>query len=103
MAKVARYGKGQFMEKGPLQQEMEALLIAAFNPTRLVVTNDSINHRGHSGDNGTGESHFSISIESAAFSGMNRVLRQRKIYSVLGDLAGERIHAIAIKANVPGE
>ena len=91
------------MEKGPAQIEMETLLTAAFAPTNLAVINDSASHRGHSGDDGSGESHFTIEIESAAFAGISRVMRQRMVNKALGDIPGERVHALAIKATAPGE
>lgn len=91
------------MNKGPIQQEMENLLEAAFSPTHLAVINDSASHHGHSGDDGSGESHFTVEIESVAFSGVNRVNRQRMVNKALGDLPGERVHALAIKAKAPGE
>jgi BolA protein len=91
------------MSKGPIQREMEALLEAAFTPNHLTVTNDSATHRGHSGDDGSGESHFTVEIESSAFAGVNRVLRQRMVNKALGDLPGDRVHALAIKARAPGE
>lgn len=91
------------MVKGPAQIEMETLLRAAFSPTHLAVINDSASHSGHSGDDGSGESHFTVVIESAAFSGVNRVMRQRMVNKALGDIPGERVHALAIKARAPGE
>ena len=91
------------MTKGPIHIEMEALLTAAFSPTRLAVINDSASHHGHSGDDGTGESHFTVEIESEAFAGVNRVMRQRMVNQALGDIPGERVHALAIKASAPGE
>ncbi len=91
------------MTKGPIHTEIETLLTTAFAPTRLVVSNDSAQHRGHSGDDGSGESHFSVEIESAAFAGVSRVMRQRMINQALGDIPGQRVHAMAIKAKAPGE
>jgi BolA protein len=91
------------MEKGPAQVEMEVLLTAAFAPTHLAVINDSAKHHGHSGDDGSGESHFTVAIESAAFAGVSRVMRQRMVNKALGDIPGERVHALAIKARAPGE
>jgi BolA family transcriptional regulator, general stress-responsive regulator len=91
------------MTKGPLETEMEVLLNAAFAPTRLLITNDSDGHRGHAGHDGTGESHFTVEIEAAAFVGQSRVMRQRMVNKALGDLPGQRIHALAIKAGVAGE
>jgi BolA family transcriptional regulator, general stress-responsive regulator len=89
--------------KGPMAAEIEARLTAALSPTRLAVINDSAKHRGHSGDDGSGESHFTVEIESAAFAGQNRVARQRLVNKALGDLPGQRVHALAIKATAPGE
>lgn len=91
------------MTKGPIAQEMETLLIAAFAPSKLAVINDSAKHHGHSGDDGSGESHFTIQIESAAFVGQSRVNRQRMVNKALGDIPGQRVHALAIKASVAGE
>ena len=89
--------------KGPMAIEMESLLRAAFAPTQLAVINDSATHSGHSGDDGSGESHFTVEIESVAFVGVSRVNRQRMINKALGDLPGQRVHALAIKARAVGE
>jgi BolA protein len=89
--------------KGPLALEIEALLSAAFAPSQLDVINDSASHSGHSGDDGTGESHFTVAIESAVFSGKSRLERQRMVIRALGDIPGQRVHALAIKARTPDE
>ena len=91
------------MKKGPAQLEMEALLTAAFAPSRLAVINDSAKHHGHSGDDGSGESHFTVEIESVVFAGVNRVMRQRMVNKALGNIPGDRVHALAIKATASDE
>lgn len=88
---------------GPLAQEIEALLTAAFAPARLAVINDSARHHGHSGDDGSGESHFTVEIESASFAGVSRLERQRMVLRALGDIPGQRVHALAIRASAPSE
>ncbi|MBM3595714.1 MAG: BolA family transcriptional regulator [Alphaproteobacteria bacterium] len=88
---------------GTIANEIETLLTAAFAPTRLAVINDSASHAGHRGDDGSGESHFTIEIESATFAGVNRLQRQRMVNSALGDIPGQRVHALAIKTRAPGE
>ena len=88
---------------GPIAREIEQLLNAALSPTRLEVINDSAHHAGHMGDDGTGESHFTVRIESAAFVGVSRMMRQRMVNQALGDLPGQRVHALAIRATAPGE
>ena len=88
---------------GPVAREIDQRLRAALAPTRLEVINDSEMHRGHAGHDGSGESHFTVEIEAAAFAGMSRVARQRAVNDALGDLMVERVHALAIKAKAPGE
>lgn len=78
-------------------------LSSALNPTRVELTDDSEQHRGHGGYNPAGESHFSLRIESAAFAGRSRVERQRMVYAALGELMHERVHALSIRAAAPGE
>lgn len=88
---------------GTLAREIETLLMEAFEPARLEVVNDSANHRGHAGDDGSGESHFTVVVESDAFAGKNRLERQRMVNRALGDIPGQRVHALAIRAFAPGE
>ena len=49
---------------GPVATEIAARLTAALAPTTLDVINDSAQHRGHMGDDGSGESHFTVEIET---------------------------------------
>ncbi|SLJ89803.1 BolA protein [Novosphingobium mathurense] len=88
---------------GSIAQEMRQLLTAAFAPTQLEIINDSASHSGHLGDDGSGESHFTILIESERFAGASRLQRQRLVNAALGDIPGQRVHALAIKARAPGE
>ncbi len=88
---------------GEMQKAMEHLLREALDPTHLQVLNDSAAHHGHAGDDGSGESHFTIRIEAEAFRGKSRLERQRMVNRALGDIPGERVHALAIKASVPEE
>ena len=88
---------------GPVAAEMLRRLSSALNPTRVELTDDSEQHRGHGGYNPAGESHFSLRIESAAFAGKSRVERQRMVYAALGELMRERVHALSIRATAPGD
>ena len=87
---------------GPIATEMLKRL-AVLNPSRVVLTDDSEKHRGHGGYNPAGESHFTLAIESPSFAGKSRVERQRMVYSALGDLMRERVHALSIRALAPGD
>jgi BolA protein len=88
---------------GPVAQEISRILTEAFAPQKLAVINDSAQHRGHAGHDGTDESHFTVEIESAAFTGVSRLERQRMVNRALGDIPGQRVHALAIKAKAPNE
>jgi BolA protein len=88
---------------GPVAKEITARLTAALSPTRLAVIDDSEKHRGHTGHDGSGESHFTVEIESPHFAGQNRVARQRAVNAALADLLRDKVHALAIKARAPGE
>ncbi len=88
---------------GPIAHEISTRLTAAFAPDHLEVINDSQSHHGHAGDDGTGESHFTVVIVSASFAGQSRLQRQRLVIAALGDIPGQRVHALAIKARAPGE
>lgn len=88
---------------GPVAAEIEQRLRSALAPTRLNVINDSDKHRGHAGHDGSGESHFTVEIESALFAGKSRIERQRAVNAALGEMMQGRIHALSIRASAPGE
>ena len=77
-----------------IAEEMHARL-AALNPTRLEVIDESEGHRGHAGYREGGQSHFRIRMASPAFAGLDRVARHRLVHRTLGDVVG-RIHALAL-------
>lgn len=78
-------------------------LTDALSPTQLDLDNQSHQHIGHAGHDGSGESHFALTIASPLFTGLSRVQRQRAVYAALGELMVDRVHALSIKAIAPGE
>ena len=86
-----------------LQARMREKLMLALNPTRLDIVNGSHQHAGHSSSPRTGESHFRVLIVSDAFASKSRVERHRIVNDVLRDELKDGVHALAIKALVPGE
>lgn len=86
----------------PLAEIITARLTEALSPSHLEVINESHLHAGHRGDDGSGESHWTVVVESDRFTGLNRVRRQRLVNQALADLFS-RIHALAIRARAPGE
>ncbi len=79
-----------------IADEMRAALEAAFAPSELEIVNESHRHRGHAGDDGSGESHWAITIAAPAFATMRRVEQHRAVYQALGESIMGRIHALAL-------
>ena len=78
-----------------LQQKLEQ----ALQPTRLEVIDESGNHAGHAGANGTGfGTHFRVRISSPLFEGQPRVARHRLVYDALQKfIDDDGVHALAIE------
>ena len=81
--------------------DVEQVLRAALDPSRLEVIDDSDKHAGHAG--AREGRHFTVRVTSARFNGLTRVARHRLVYSALHGLIAQGIHAIAIDARSPDE
>jgi BolA protein len=69
-----------------------------FVPTQLEVIDESGQHAGHAGANGTGfGTHFRVRIASPLFAGQSRVARHRLVYDALQDFIDQGVHALAIE------
>jgi BolA protein len=87
----------------PVKQAITNKLRETFAAESLDVVDESHLHEGHSGHRPGGETHFRIYIVSPAFQGKSRIDRHRMINAALAaELAGP-VHALAIKAQAPGE
>ena len=76
--------------------------LAALEPSRLEIADDSALHAGHAGAKGGG-GHYRLTIVSPQFAGKNTVARHRMIYAALGPMMQQQIHALAIRAYAPDE
>jgi BolA protein len=70
--------------------------LATLSPSVLEVVNESAQHAGHAGDDGSGESHWRVIIKSTQLDDMSRIARHRAIHAALGPNIIGRIHALAI-------
>lgn len=82
---------------------IEAKLAQALQPQTLEIVNESHRHAGHAGDDGSGESHFRVTIVSSCFTGKSRVDRQRMVYDLLKQELEGGLHALALKILTPDE
>lgn len=78
-------------------------LTTGLSPVTLEVVDDSAKHADHAGARPGGETHFSVRIVAAAFNGMNRVERQRRVYGLLSHEMETRVHALSLSALTPQE
>ena len=75
---------------------IEQRLRDAFEPSDLVVRDDSERHRGHAGYQEGGESHYHVVIRSKRFEGQSRIARHRSVHSALGPELVASIHALSL-------
>lgn len=86
-----------------MQEQIREKLAQALQPFLLAVENQSALHRGHAGDDGSGESHFAVIAVSNIFEGKTRIDRQRMIHNLLAYELDHGIHALLIKAMTEDE
>jgi BolA protein len=78
-------------------------LTERFTPTRLDIVDQSHRHIGHEGARPGGETHFAVTIVSAAFTGHSRVARQRLVYQTLAAELAAQVHALSLTTLAPDE
>ncbi len=74
--------------------------LSSLSPTILIVEDDSDQHRGHAGAK-HGGGHYRIRIVSEKFRGLSRLEVHRLIYTSLGTLMQQKIHALQLDAQAP--
>lgn len=84
-----------------MADRMAERLRQQLQPTALQVLDESWQHAGHAGANGTGfGTHFRVRIDSPLFEGKNRVARHRLVYDALQHFIDrEGVHALAIETH----
>lgn len=78
---------------------IKSKLSSALAPSVLQVLDESYKHIGHHGapQGAGGETHFHVTIVSAAFLGLSRVKRHQKIYQILAEELKHPIHALSLQ------
>jgi BolA protein len=86
----------------PTALALEQRLRDKLRPSALEVIDESAEHHGHVGANGTGfGTHFRVRIASSLFAGHTAVARHRLVYDALQDFIDQGLHALAIEARLP--
>ena len=88
-----------------LAGRMRQRLTERLGSEQVEVIDESGQHAGHAGANGTGfGSHFRVRITSLKFAGLNRVVCHRFVYDALHDFMAMGLHALAVEAeNTPAD
>jgi len=77
---------------------IDAVLRNTLAPTQLEVIDESWQHAGHAGANGTGvDTHFRVRIASPLFTGTSRIGQHRLVYDALQAFIDAGLHALAIE------
>ncbi|QIL44150.1 BolA family transcriptional regulator [Acidovorax sp. HDW3] len=77
---------------------LEARLRERLAPTQLEVIDESGQHIGHAGANGTGfGTHFRVRIAAPQLAGKSRVAQHRLVYDALQEFMDQGLHALAIE------
>jgi BolA protein len=79
-----------------LEQCIYERIQAEFQPEKLEVINESHLHAGHAGDDGSGESHFKVVLQSESLNHLSYVKRERAVHTALKEEISQ-IHALSIK------
>ncbi|MDG1937177.1 MAG: BolA family transcriptional regulator [Paracoccaceae bacterium] len=81
--------------------EIKLKLEQNFVVQNLEVLDESEQHRGHSGFQEGGESHFRIRLTTASFKGQSRISCHRAVHAALGQELLGAIHALALELDIP--
>jgi BolA protein len=79
-----------------MKQRIEKKIKDAILLESLEVENKSHLHKGHLGDDGSGETHFKIIIKSKELKEQGRIAAHRKINNILKDEFLKGLHALEI-------
>ena len=82
----------------PTTESITLRLRERLAPSQLEVLDESAQHAGHAGSDGSGfGTHFRVRIASPNFAALSRVARHRLVYDALQDFMDQGLHAIAIE------
>ena len=78
--------------------QLHARLADKLQPFSLQVLDESADHAGHAGSDGSGQgTHFRVRIGAGVFQGLSRVAQHRLVYDALQQVTDQGMHALAIE------
>lgn len=82
---------------------IHTILSDNLKPISLNIVNESHKHKHHSGDNGTGETHYDITIISDCFVSTSKINRHRMVTDLLQEEFKTGLHALSLNLKTPAE
>lgn len=79
--------------------DIETRLREVFSPTYLDLINESHQHNVPANS----ETHFKLTLATAAFAGLSRVKRHQAVYAALSEFLAGPVHALALHLFTPEE
>lgn len=80
-----------------IEELIKEKILQNLNVTQCEVINESAKHKGHVGDDGSGQTHFKLMVVSSDFEGLSPVARQRLVNSIINPLFDKGLHAISMR------
>mmetsp|Transcript_28300 Transcript_28300/g.62007 ORF Transcript_28300/g.62007 Transcript_28300/m.62007 type:complete len:154 (-) Transcript_28300:332-793(-) len=94
-------------EHNSMHQIIERKLKERFQPTLLVVMDETSKHTSHldnvAVEDLRAETHFRIEVVSDSFAGKPRLQRHRMVFAALGDELRAGVHALFLNVKTPAE
>ncbi|OJJ51743.1 hypothetical protein ASPZODRAFT_56138 [Penicilliopsis zonata CBS 506.65] len=91
----------------PVEDLIREKIAAEFNPSTLIIRNDSHLHAHHNAMRGSTstETHFHVTITSPAFQSKMQPARHRMVYALLKEEMSREggIHALQLRTRTPEE
>jgi BolA protein len=84
---------------GSLLKQIEKKLQSGFEISYLNVLNESHNHSVPANS----ETHFKVTLVSADFDGLRKVMRHQQVYKLLAHELENGVHALALHLYTPSE
>lgn len=86
-----------------IEKRIRQKIAENLEPEYFELINESHKHKGHVGDDGSGETHFNLMVVSLRFDECNRIQRHRLVYAAVEELFSCGLHALSITALTPSE
>ncbi|MFK7838929.1 MAG: BolA family protein [Bdellovibrionales bacterium] len=80
-----------------MAEKIKARICENINVDEIEIVNESHLHKGHAGDDGSGETHFKLKVVSSDFKNLTKINAQRLVNKSIFECFNEGLHAVSMK------